>query len=570
MFPALPSPQEMALWDKAAMAAGLPEFSLMENAAREALHALQSETGPARGKTVLLFMGGGNNGGDAACLARHLHDAGANPLVLHTKPLSSLRGVTARHARLARACGVAFAPAASPPPPLFPRPDIIIDGLLGTGFSGSLREKELALIRRINELRRQSFVLALDIPSGLSGLSGRPVPEAVRAHATVTFEAAKPGLVLPEAAPYVGKLLLRPIGIPRMVREAHPASFQLLPRSLAAALPAPDPLQHKGRGGRVVVVGGSDLPATVGHSGTVAGSAHADTAADYGGGLCGAPHLAALGALRAGAGLVSVAAPAGLCQAIKGGSADIMTFPLGNADDTRWSAAHAAQLLPFLRRCDAVVLGPGIGRDQGARACVAAILAAPGPRPPLVVDADALHALALMPETLASLRPEDALTPHPGEAAPLLGAASDAVQSDRFAALAALLALAPATWILKGAGTLVGAPGHPLTIAPFAEPNLAVGGSGDVLSGCLAALMAQTPRPRPEAETQQADSHLAACLAVLLHAEAGSLLRGRFPCRGNTATEIADTLPAARASLTDGLPEDIREALFKPHQTGEK
>ena len=158
MFAPLPSPAEMSGWDRAAIDLGLPELLLMENASREALHVLSAETGQMPGKRVLLFMGGGNNGGDAACLARHLHDGGAEVLVLHTRPLGAYRGVTGQHVRLARRCGVAFAPAAGWPEKYRNTPwdvyadasvcerggpDIVVDGILGTGFSGSLRPLEL-------------------------------------------------------------------------------------------------------------------------------------------------------------------------------------------------------------------------------------------------------------------------------------------------------------------------------------------------------------------------------------------------------------------------------------------
>ena len=207
MFAPLPSPAEMSGWDRAAIDLGLPELLLMENASREALHVLSAETGQMPGKRVLLFMGGGNNGGDAACLARHLHDGGAEVLVLHTRPLGAYRGVTGQHVRLARRCGVAFAPAAGWPEKYRNTPwdvyadasvcerggpDIVVDGILGTGFSGSLRPLELGLVARINALAQRAFIFSLDIPSGLSGLTGRPCPVAVRAHATVTFAVALP------------------------------------------------------------------------------------------------------------------------------------------------------------------------------------------------------------------------------------------------------------------------------------------------------------------------------------------------------------------------------------------
>ena len=521
---ALPTPAEMSLWDRASIEQGIPEFTLMENASREALHVLQEEIGELAGKRTLLFMGGGNNGGDAACLARHLLDNGSEVLVLHTRPLGSYKGTARRHLRLARACGVNFAPVEIWPQRFAgwrqttnsgtgPEPDIVVDGLLGTGFKGSLREKEFHLVETINALAAHAFVLAIDIPSGLSGYNGKPQPIAVRASATVTFEAAKPGLILPEAAPYTGKLHIRRIGMPRMVRENHPASFQLIDRKLGDLLPALSPCMHKGTAGSVLILGGSS-------------------------GLTGAPHLAARAALRTGAGLVTVAAPSALCRDIKANCPDIMTRQLGPADCTEWSPDLLGELLPMLERCHAVVLGPGIGRAPQTMAFVTAFLSAR--RPAAVIDADALHAL-VSPQALTSLKANDILTPHPGEAAFVLGTDPATIQSDRFASLDRLRELAPAVWILKGSGTLVGTKGHPVAIAPFAVPNLAVGGSGDVLSGCIGALLAGN---------RTADALSLACLGVLLHAEAGKLLAQRFPRRGNTASDMAETLPAALAALS--------------------
>jgi NAD(P)H-hydrate epimerase len=512
MFAPLPTPEEMAAWDKAAVALGMPEMLLMENAARAAASVLAETFGSVAGRHVLLFMGAGNNGGDAACLARHLHDAGAETLVLHTRPLSRYQGMTAKHLRLARRCGVAFSPAAAwlsrsahfgDPSRQRPGmvPDVVVDGLLGTGFPGILRDQEARLVNAINELGRHAFILALDIPSGLDGMTGRPSPVAVRASATVSFAAAKPGLAVPEAAPYTGRLRVREIGLPRLVRETLPPSFRLIEADLLRSLPEADAFRHKGDAGHVVVAGGSE-------------------------GLCGAPHLAALGALRAGAGLVTVAAPGTLIGAIRGAMPDIMSRDLGSS----WGPDSGPALAPLLARAQALVVGPGLGRSPEAGQAVASILALPN-RPPAVIDADALFALATDPARRNLLRRDDMLTPHPGEAAVLIGRDSAAVQADRPAALRDLIALAPSIWVLKGAGTLIGRRNDPVSLCPLAAPNLAVGGSGDVLAGCMAALVAQ-----------RLVADLAACAAVLLHAKAGLWLAARCPHRGNLASEIAAAL----------------------------
>ena len=503
MSDALPTPAEMAVWDRETIRLGLSGSVLMENAAREVLHVLWQRFAPLQDKRILLLMGGGNNGGDAACLARHLLDAGARPLVVHTRPLGAAKGDAGRYLRLARRCGVPFLPVRRWLTTFRQTvPDLIIDGLLGTGFGGTLRQLERVCVQAVNELAARTPVVAIDIPSGLSGLTGLPSPEAVRATLTVTFEAAKPGLILPQAAPFVGELLVRNIGIPRCVRETFPPSFMRLTPDDVRVLPEPGHYAHKGKAGHVLIVGGCERYA-------------------------GAPQLAARGAARTGAGLITLAAPETALIRM-GDDPTIMRLSLpGNA----WRASQLDALAPAVRRCSALVVGPGMGREPGVTAFLEALLALPD-RPHAVIDADGL--VSLSPETLARLQPTDVLTPHPGEAAQILGWPTAAIQEDRTGALRALMERSPAIWILKGAGTLIASAGKPIYVSGWAEPNLAVGGSGDVLAGCLGALIAQGVA-----------SSEAARAAVCLHAMAGHLLRTGFVRRGNTALDIAEQLPRA-------------------------
>lgn len=537
MFAAVPAPAEMARWDALALEWGLPEDVLMENAAREALFALcgllEARGMSLRGARVLLVMGSGNNGGDAACLARHLLDGGALPLVLYTRPSGRMRGAAGRFARLARKLGVPFrrVPESGNLSSAISSfaPDIIVDGLLGTGFHGELRTRELNLVRSINSLRRAVLIFSLDIPSGLDGLNGLPRPEAVRAHATVTFQAAKPGLLVPAAREFTGDLLVRPIGMPLRVMERVPASFITWPapviaRKDGAAFPGDAPLRncprsgprHKGEAGRVLVVGGS---------------------VD----MTGAPRLAALGALRAGAGLLAVAAPEGALPPIRAGLPEAVTHALPVGPGGReWHAGQMSALRDALAACrarGAVVVGPGMGRNNGAEEFLRALLEIPG-RPPVALDADALSALAAEPELLGFLSARDVLTPHPGEAAALLGMTVAEVQADRFAAHARLRALAPACWVLKGEGTLSGAADGPVCLSPWSVPQLATGGSGDVLAGIVGALLASGQ-----------DAALAAALGVELHARAGAALAKQWPERGNGPREIADAVSGVLAGM---------------------
>lgn len=525
-LPPLPLPAEMRAWDAAAVRLGLPEVVLMENAANAAFEVLRAYRPHLVGQTVWLFMGSGNNGGDAACLARRLQDAGARPLVLHAKALSAYKGVTAKHLRIARSAGVSFAPLAGHK--WQEPPDILVDGLLGTGFTGELRAALRTIVERINQLASSRFVLALDIPSGLNAINGRPSPVAVRATATVSFAAAKPGLLLPWARPWTGRLHVRHIGIPAVTRAASPCSAYLLDGHCLRALPGPPENSHKNSFGHLLVLGGAP-------------------------GLGGAAHLAARAALRVGAGLVTAAAPAAALADIKSNWPEIMTLPLTAADAGRWPAIPAEELQKICDRHTALVVGPGMGRGEDALRFLDVLLNLSRRRPPTIFDADALMLLARRPALLKLVTERDILTPHPGEAAALLNCAAGEVQAGRSAALTGLCSLCAGVVVLKGAGTLVGQRDMPLLISPYDVPQLAVGGSGDVLAGCIGGLLAR-------GDLAEWPGISVTGMGVALHALAGRFCAATWPQRGNRASELADALPVIRAELinhtTDQPPQE--------------
>jgi len=519
MFDPLPTPAEMTVWDQAAIKDfGLAAELLMENAGACALDVLRESAGELEDARVLLVAGGGNNGGDAFVLARRLLDEGALPLVLHTKPRAAYRAEAKRHMDLALRAGVEFRHlplerakqvlcAVAPP-------DILVDGLLGTGFTGELSAEAAALVTAMNELGEACFVLALDTPSGLCGLTGTPRPVAVRADVTVAFHAAKLGSAMPQAAPFVGALKVRRIGIPRAATLATPPRQLCMTDALYDLLKTPAADLHKGKAGHVLIIGGSE-------------------------GLTGAAQLCGLGALRAGAGLVTLACPRGVLTEIKAGLPDVMALPLGQG--AHWSPDCLEELLPHLSRFDALVIGPGLGRDPGAAEFLAAFAKAfklhfsvdmgKAWAPPCVIDADALFHLAQTPKLMAELPNNAVLTPHPGEMARILGIGMGVLQADRPAAVRRFSETHPQVLALKGAGTLV-CEGGLLHLCPIAAPNLAVGGSGDVLAGVLSACLARGIPPLQ-----------ATCLGVYWHAQCGVHLAREFPLRGNLATEIAHTLP---------------------------
>ena len=587
-FTPLPCPEEMNRWDRAtADEAGISSSLLRDNAGRAAFELLALKFGSLADKKILVFMGQGNNGGDGAVLARLALNAGAKVLVCHIhslpeeqleqlgNPYNNENNIPAAllHVGLAKASGVEFHRLsnafASYPEPHWEYPDIVVDALLGTGFKGNLRNDFVALVKRINFFRNlrpsncacgcdvstrasdaqwpglswpspascieradfEPFVLSLDIPSGLCGTTGNPMPIAVAAHATVTFEAPKPGLLSPAARPYIGRMHVAPVGIPKEIKQRYPASQALLMPDSVAVTPNPFTFEHKNMAGKVLIIGGSP-------------------------GMSGAPYLAALAAFRAGAGRVAAACPAGLESQIKTALPDMLSLPLG--EGLNWTEEMAEELMPSLKNWDAIVLGPGMGTSVGSEAAAAAIIKC-AERPPLLADADALNIIAKNPELLPCLGWNDLITPHPGEAARMLNMTSREVNADRLEALKSILKQTRAAVILKGPASLIGQSDR-VALSPFIEPNLALAGSGDVLSGLIAAYLALN-----------IPCFDAAGAGVYLHGMAGRLLRQKYPLRGNLPSEIAGILPEARLALADVPAEwvpDLNDGFRKDLESG--
>lgn len=538
-LPRMPLAREMALWDRAAIDFGIPETMLMENAGR-AIHEVAARKFGSL-KNVCLFMGGGNNGGDAACVARHLQDSGANATIFSTKPLESISGSAAWHLELARKDGARFFQLPPTTPDAFAflakfrtetgcLPDLIVDGLLGTGFEHQLRPALLSLIGMINSLSALIAcpVLAIDVPSGMNSDTGLPSPEAIVANITVTLAAAKPGLLLPAAKRYTGELFCRPIGLPAAIRQNCPASFRLLDGKallFRSALPADS---FKNVYGHVFILGGAC-------------------------GFTGAAHLAAAAALRSGAGLVTAVSPRDGLEQIKANWPEIMLLPAG--DSCQWPERISPELGAKLKTADSIVAGPGMGRSSEAAAFLEQLLRLEN-RPPAVFDADALFLLSRN-ETLCSyLTERDVLTPHPGEAAFLLGSSGPDIQKNRFDALDRLCSLSKAAVILKGAATIAGQGRDLRLLCPYDLPGLAIGGAGDVLAGCLGALLGS----RLYAGISTLSK---AGLAVIMHAMAGLKLEQEYRGRGFLASQLADALPLVRSHVAM-RPEDTEGVLPWP------
>ena len=470
---------------------GVPSFTLMTRAAVAALKILRSRWPQAR--RVAVVCGAGNNGGDGFVLARLARSAGLETQVLATAPPDKLQGDALRAQSEWLAAGGASQPFEAN---ALVASDVVVDALLGIGFSGPPRAETLAIIRAMNAAGRP--VLALDIPSGLDADSGAVHEDAVRAEVTACFVALKCGLFVGSGPDHAGEVLLEDLGVvPPGLPEFTPLLRLISEMELAASLPRRARDSNKGTHGRVLIVGG-------GH------------------GMPGALRLAGEAALRAGAGLVTVAgAPQNLVP-VTATRPELIYLPTDTADELD-DAVGAASV---------IAIGPGLGRGEWAQRLWSRIRRVQSV--PVVVDADALNLLALSPATLPA---NWILTPHPGEAARLLGGDIEAVQSDRLAAVRELHARYGAVAVLKGAGTLVA--GGPHTEAPGetsvyicdrGNPGMATAGMGDVLTGVIAALLPQVR-----------DSLLAARLGVLIHALAGDVAARRGQ-RGLIASDVIHEL----------------------------
>ncbi|HEY3614269.1 MAG TPA: NAD(P)H-hydrate dehydratase [Gaiellales bacterium] len=419
---------------------GLPGIALMENAGAEAARAIRERYGDRLRVSVL--CGPGNNGGDGFVIARHLHVAGlAVGVCTEAAPESRTTD-----SRTMRAAASAFGVAERVPEDA----DLIVDALFGSGFHGRLEGAVEALATRVNELAVP--IVALDVPSGVDGASGRVEGVAIRAELTLAFHGRTVGTAVEPGRSACGQVVELPIGLPIALAGAERA-LRMDPSDLALA-PQRSATGSKYDAGGVLVVGGSP-------------------------GMSGAPALAALAAFRAGAGVVWVCVPESEHDAVAGHAPELMVH--GGLDPER--------VLALAERARAVVVGPGLGRAAGARELVDALVR--GVDAPLVLDADALFALAGRLGSLQGRRGPTALTPHAGELGRLLERPSAAIGDARLDAVGEAAERSGAAVLLKGPDTLVAAPGEPLRVAETSVPQLATAGAGDVLAGAVGALCAR-------------------------------------------------------------------------------
>jgi hydroxyethylthiazole kinase-like uncharacterized protein yjeF len=478
---------------------GIPGIELMERAGSGLAEVVSEHalSGP-----ITVVCGKGNNGGDGFVCARLLRERGREVHVLLLGSVDELQGDAATNCQ--RLPG-------EPPQPFEANrlngSAAIVDAILGTGFSGEAREPAKTAIEAINQ--SEATVIACDVPSGVDASNGEVEGPAVRAAATATFAAGKPGLWIAPGKDHAGEVTVVDIGIP----PGGPAEpmIGLISERVTQGIPRRGRESTKFAAGSVLVCGGST-------------------------GLTGAPCLASEAAARAGAGYVTACVPRSLNLIFEVRLLEVMTVPLPDADGSL-DAAGADTVLERAERSDALVLGPGVGREPGAFELVRAL--SQRAALPLLLDADGLNAHAGELGTLSARKAPTVLTPHAGELARLLDSDSGAVEAHRLACVRRAAAEAGAIVVLKGDDTLVADPDGRVGVNRGGASALATAGTGDVLSGVIGAYLAK-----------RMDPFHAACAGVLVHARAGRLAAEAIGSEGVIARDVLELLPRVLADAS--------------------
>jgi len=498
---------------------GLPPSMLMENAGKAVAEEVGRILGTINRQRVLILIGPGNNGGDGLVAARHLHDWGAKVSLY----FFSQRPPDDPNLELVQERSLACIEAAQDEnlgrlDELLASTNAVIDALFGTGKSRPLRGIFRQALDRVSKAKKSQpgiRIIALDLPSGLNADSGAVDPACLYVDNTITLGFPKPGLFNPPGAERAGKITVADIGIPPHLVES--VTEELITDEWAKSVLPERPLQaNKGSFGRVLVVAGS---------------------INY----IGAAYLACSGAIRAGAGLVTLATATSLQPILASKLTEVTYLPLLESHPGIISLGAARLIHQELDHYDVLLMGCGLGQSQPAiRFIRSTLFRSKSALPSLVLDADALNTLAKTPNWWQQLAGDAILTPHPGEMARLVGVSVDEVQSDRVGMAKKVALEWHKTIVLKGAHTVIAAPDGQSRISSIANPGLASAGTGDVLVGVIAGLLAQG-----------LSLFDAAACGVFLHGEAGEMVRARLGNAGMIASDLLPVLPLVIKQLKE-------------------
>ena len=515
---------EMRALDRAAEEEiGIPGLVLMENAGRAVADAAEKMLGSCCHKRIVIFAGKGNNGGDGSGAGRWLNNRGAEVTLVLACTAEELSGSAADELQYYVACGAAvlevtdaddnlqFAEIEN----LLIGADLVIDGLLGTGFTGKMRSLFGRLCRCINQIKEKNpncRVLAIDIPTGVNADTGAADKDAVRADCTVTMALPKLGLYLYPGADCAGELQVADIGMPAsLLKEAAGNRILITNDMVKTMLPTRPKNAHKGSAGRVVLVAGSC-------------------------GYVGAAALSSFAAVKGGAGLVTLLTPEDAREILAIKLTEVMVKGLPAAENEAVPEEALEVVSEALEKADVLAIGPGFGVSDATGSLIREILVTTAV--PCVIDADAITALQDHTELLSHMLAEKVLTPHPGEMSRITGIRIGEIEKNRVEVARLYAEKWQAVIVLKGVPTVVALPDGTVYLNNTGTPAMATGGSGDVLTGLIAALIGQG--------LTVAD---AAVAGVYLHGLAGEL--AAHGSIGLAASELAEMLPEARKNIKD-------------------
>lgn len=494
---------------------GIPGLTLMENAGRGCADAIIAHFSGKVGNSAVIVAGKGNNGGDGYVIARLLHGQGWGVTVILLAPSGEVTGDAAVNLALlpsgVRLYECAETETLAAHDDDFSRCNVIVDAIFGTGLKAGIQGVYRQAVEAING--SGTPVLSVDIPSGIHGSSGELLGVAVKADLTVTFAAAKIGHILYPGALHCGRLEVVDIGIPSELIDSSPGVRFVDHAEAAAMVKLRDRTSHKGSNGHCLIVAGS-----TGHTG--------------------AAHLSAASAVRAGAGLVTLAVPSSLNPILEVKTTEAMTLPLADSGRGCLDEDALTGILDAVAGKSVVALGPGISRYIGTSALVRKAVREISL--PMVMDADALNAIS-EDITVLQERPASSmiLTPHPGEMARLTGLTVQQIEADRIGIASGFAMRNRVFLILKGARTVIASPEGEIAINGSGNPGMASGGMGDVLTGVVAALLCQGYDPFD-----------ACCLGVFVHGYAADIVAEGKGEIGLTATDLVESLPHAFKRLS--------------------
>ena len=496
---------------------GIPGLVLMENAGAGCARLILNDFADQIEDGVAVICGLGNNGGDGFVIARHLWNNGYDVEIFLIGSSDKLKGDAKTNWEIALRSGLPYVELEreSDITTLFEELGeygLVVDAIFGTGLARDVEGKYELVIDAINMV--EAPVFAVDIPSGLNSDTGKPMGLAVYADMTATFGLAKLGQWLYPGYLHTGKLFVVDISIPPLIVDSFEVPYNLVETETIFHMFMPrSPDSHKGTFGHALILGGSA-------------------------GLTGAPVLAANGAYRSGAGLVTAGVPQGLNSILETKLTEAMTAPLGSDDETYFTGEMSDTAAKIAKDMNVAVLGPGMRKDESTREFLFDFLRKT--QIPTVLDADALTMIAEDISILSEVKGNAILTPHPGEMARLTGLTTEDVQKDRLDVARRFAGEHGVIVVLKGNRTIIASPDGDVFINPTGSPAMATGGTGDVLSGMIGGFICQGWSTLESA-----------IVAVFIHGLAGQMIEERKGQRGTLAQDMVDVLPEVIKGIED-------------------